>query len=408
MAEKLVMLALSPTMETGTIARWYKKEGDPIGSGDLLCEVETDKATMDYESTTEGTLLKIVAGAGASVRVGDTIAVAGSPGEDISPILEEQKKKPESAPPVQETRAPQTSESPIPGAVSAEEHLPGGVRASPLARDLAHRLGVSLSDVSGSGPGGRIVKEDVEKASKAKQEAPSQKPALAVPATEEHIPISEKRRVIAQRLSESKFSAPHYYLTVAVNMDTIIAARQELNKRSSPKISFNAFLIKLVASALKKNPVVNSTWSGNTIVRHHSIDIGLAVAQSDGLITPIVRDCAQKGIVGIDEELRDLVARARESKLSPQEYLGASFTISNLGSYGVRQFTAIINPPGSAILAVGEIFKDPLFHDDGSYEVHDTILLTLSCDHRVIDGAVAAEFARDLKNLMESPISVLY
>lgn len=400
MAEKIVMLALSPTMETGTIVKWHAKEGDEISSGDILCEVETDKATMDYESTVEGTLLKIISAEGSQVKVGEMIGIAGKPEEDISGLIgqaasETEKVETQKRAPIKETHKEQAQN------LSAQEHL--RVRASPLARQLASESGIDIQSIRGSGPGGRIIKEDVEKA--IKKERPSE--TLLSPQVEQKIPISEKRRIIAQRMSQSISSAPHFYLTVAVNMDHLIKSRNSLNSSLNSKVSFNAFFIKLTAEALSRNPAVNSSWGKDFIIRHNSIDIGLAVAQKDGLITPVVRDCANKGIVAIDEELRDLVNRGREGRLTIQEYTGGTFTISNLGSFGIRQFTAIINPPEAAILALGEIFEEQVISDE-KFRKQNSMLMTLSCDHRVIDGAVAAEFARDLKNIMENPITVLY
>lgn len=404
MAEKIVMLALSPTMETGTIVKWLKKEGDKISSGDILCEVETDKATMDYESTVEGMLLKITCSEGSKVKVGEMIGIAGETGEDISALLEQaqpaavgsktQKKVTAKEP---ETQQMQNIAPPI-----FQENIPETIKASPLAREMARQRGIDLQSIKGSGPGGRIIKEDIELAAQKKPVQKLEKPF------EQKIPISDKRRIIAQRMSQSMFSAPHFYITISVQMDHLIESRNALNRSTKSKISFNAFLIKLVAESLHRNPVINSSWDQDGILRHGSVDIGLAVAQKEGLITPVVRDCAHKGILAIDSELNDLVQRARIGKLSVQEYTGGTFTISNLGSYGIRQFTAIINPPESAILAVGEIFQEQHFNESGDCDIHKMMLMTLSCDHRVIDGAVAAEFGRDLKNIIENPITVLY
>ncbi len=403
MAEKIVMLALSPTMETGTIVKWLKKEGDEISTGDILCEVETDKATMDYESTVEGTLLKIISPEGSQVKVGEMIGIAGKPEEDISGLISQAAPETEKVETRKKAPSEEVHKQPAQNLPpSAQEHL--RVRASPLARQLASESGIDLQSVEGSGPGGRIIKEDIEKA--VKKEIPSQ--AKISPQAEQKISISEKRRIIAQRMSQSMSSAPHFYLTVAVRMDHLIQSRNSLNSSMNSKVSFNAFFIKLTAEALSRNPTVNSSWGQDFIIRHNSIDIGLAVAQKDGLITPVVRDCANKGIVAIDQELRDLVKRGREGKLTLQEYTGGTFTISNLGSFGIRQFTAIINPPEAAILALGEIFKEQVISDEGELIEHNSMLMTLSCDHRVIDGAVAAEFASDLKNIMENPITVLY
>lgn len=406
MAEKIVMLALSPTMETGTIVKWLKKEGDHINSGDVLCEVETDKATMDYESTFDGDLLKIVADSGSQVKVGDLIAISGKQGEPVEPLLaSEDGHKGNGRVSPSEAKAPEKTEHPEP-----QEEPRQKVKASPLAKEIARQKGIDLRTIKGSGPQGRIIKEDLEKVSpephRVEKPSPTVKPELR--SAEERIVISDKRKVIAKRLSESMFTAPHYYVTVKVNADTFLQARSTLNSRTSTKVSVNAFLVKFVAEALKRHPVVNSSWSGDSIIFHKSIDIALAVAQKDGLITPVVKNCQEKGILTIDKELKDLVERAREGKLQYEEYTGSTFTISNLGSYGVRNFTAIINPPESAILAVGEVYEELFRNNEKEIETGKFMDITLSCDHRVIDGAVAAEFAKDLKNIIEDPITVLY
>jgi pyruvate dehydrogenase E2 component (dihydrolipoamide acetyltransferase) len=385
MAEKLLMLALSPTMETGIIAKWLKKEGDPVESGDVLCEVETDKATMDYESPARGMLLKIVLPEGSSASIGDLIAIVGKEGEDVAGLLDEAPDRDKDD---EELRAaPDGSSEPV--------------RSSPLARKLAALNSLPLETIKGSGPAGRIVKADVDKALATAGAADSGQ-------TDTVIPISSKRRVIAQRLSESMSSAPHYYLKVPVEMDAVMASRSRLNDRLDVKVSINAFLIKFVAEALKRHPAVNASWTGDAIVQHGLADIGLAVAQKDGLITPVVRDCGHKGIVRIDQELDELIQKARTNALKPEEYTGATFTISNLGSYGIEEFTAIINPPGSAILAVGEIRREPVVQPDDTIQVKSVMKLTLSCDHRVIDGSVGAEFLTDLRNMLEEPVRVLY
>jgi pyruvate dehydrogenase E2 component (dihydrolipoamide acetyltransferase) len=406
MADKILMLALSPTMESGTIARWNKKEGDDVHNGDILCEVETDKATMDYESSIEGKLLKIIMPQGASVKVGDLIAIAGKDGEDISSLLARHSE--------QTAKQGQGSEAPsqkIPAKKSKtyEQVMePSRVKASPLAREIAHRKGVDLNTISGSGPEGRIIKEDIEHALVKKPEGKSvTTPVRAAISGIKEIPLTEKRKVIARRLSESMFTAPHFYLTVSVGADAVMALRKKVNANRDSKVSMNAFLIKIIAEILRKHPPMLSSWNGDTIIQFGAVDIAIAVAQRDGLITPVIRDCTSKGIVQIDNELKELVERARENKLIPEEYTGCSFTISNLGSYGVRQFTAIINPPASAILAIGEIFKENVFNENDEEVPRNTILMTLSCDHRVIDGALAALFAADLKQCMEDPIAVL-
>ncbi len=429
MAEQLKMLALSPTMDKGIIARWIKQEGEKVASGDVLCEVETDKASMDYESSADGVLLKILLPEGEIAAIGDPIAIVGKEGEDISDLVDAADRAPaEAAPPVPEpsdeaeqqpSQPPVADEKPAPAVAEPS----GFIRSTPLARKIADQNGLDLGRIEGSGPAGRIIKADVEKAiavapagkapepAKAKAEPAPAKPSAAAsqPSADDIVlPVTGKRRIIAQRLSESMYSAPHYYLKVPVLMDDLLAARTRLNSGPDQKVSMNAFLVKLVAEALKRHPMVNATWTGDTIVQHGKIDIGLAVAQTDGLITPVVRDCGSKGIVQIDRELKDLIDKARSNTLKPEEYTGATFTISNLGSYGIEEFTAIINPPGSAILAVGEIRKEPVVQPDDTLKVRSVMKLTLSCDHRVIDGSVGAEFLTDLRRLLEEPVRALY
>ena len=414
MAEKIVMTALSPTMETGVIGAWIKKEGEEIQSGDVLCEVETDKATMDYESTQEGVLLKIVVPEGGSAEVGQTIAVVGEEGEDTSGITVDDAPAPAlpSVPEGEEdaTQAAPDQAPPVPAAPAAAS--PGEwIPSSPLARIIAEKEGINLSLVRGTGPGGRIVKRDVEKA--LFSGAVRQKTVLPVSSAEkllreESNPVTQKRKVIAQRLSESKFTAPHYYLKLSVRADNLLSARKTLNSGREKKVSFNAFLMKFAAEALKLHPAVNSSWQEDSILSFGSADIGLAVAQEDGLITPVVKGCDTKGIVAIQEDLDTLIPKAQSGKLQPEEFTGATFTITNLGSFGIEEFTAIINPPGSAILAVGAVTRQIVIGPEGSQSVASVMKLTLSCDHRVIDGAVGAAFLKDLKDLIEYPVRVLY
>ncbi|MBD3241337.1 MAG: hypothetical protein GF331_12175 [Chitinivibrionales bacterium] len=416
MAEKLVMLALSPTMEQGTIAKWTKNEGDAIESGDVLCEVETDKATMEYESTAEGTLLKIVVPEGGRVGVGETIAVAGEKGEDISGLLEEtDQQKPaqpaESPPEEQPTDGQENAPAPSPTPVREPAPSPGPPPAapqdglppaSPLARRMAKERGIDIAQVAGSGPAGRVVKKDIEAFT------PSAAPAqAAATGADQTTRVSEKRRVIAQRLSESYLSSPHYFLRNHVRMDSLMDARRQINAQTEQKLSLNSFIIKLCAEALKRHPMVNATWQGDSITTFGRIDIALAVSQKDGLITPVVRNCGAKGIIQIDQELRDLIGRARENKLAPEDYTNSTFSISNLGTFGVREFTAIINPPGSAILAIGEMFKEAVVGENDEIRAQHTSVFTLSCDHRILDGAVAAAFFHDLTVLFEQPLRAL-
>jgi len=459
MAEKMLMLALSPTMEEGTIISWSKKEGDTVAAGDIVCEVETDKATMDYESLQAGTILKILVQEGNSARVEQAIAIVGESGENIDDLLKEITKA-ASEPAVGETSGGETAvretapgadvaREAAPAAAAARETAPGAniagettpaaavrepagkerLKASPLARNMAAEAGIDLSVLNGSGPDGRIVKQDVETvmehgvpfrsapgiSSTAGTAAVERGTAFgsgsATGIVEEHIPVSRKRAVIARRLAESKFSAPHYYLGLSVLIDNVLESRDRLNSRRAkgeePKLSLNAFLIKMTAEAIKRHPIVNAGWEESEIHVFGSVDIGLAVALEDGLITPIVRNCGAKGIIQIDRELRELIRKAKSGKLTPEEYTGATFSISNLGSYGIEEFTAIINPPASAILAVGTAVKQPKELEDGSIKFHNTMKITLSCDHRVIDGAVGAEFLRTLKAVIEDPLNAL-
>lgn len=460
MAEKLLMIALSPTMEQGTIVEWLRKEGQDVAIGDVICTVETDKATMDYESAQEGKLLAILKPEGSQAAVGETIAVIGAEGEDISNLIEQPKagkdeggtrpdtERGKAAPletsgtVVREKAERETSagmperrereaarEAPqpaparrngrqsAPGAgISAEYHTPGEIKASPLARKIARRRGIEIAMVRGTGPGGRIVKEDVENytpgaaaARPASSDADAQAAAAGMQALEEkRIPLGGKRAVIARRLSESKYTAPHYYLTKAVFMDEIFRARESLNKRAKEKTGLNAFIMKLAASALVRNPAVNSSWGEDEIIRHGSVDIGVAVALPDGLIVPVVRNCERKGILQIDAELRVLVEKARTNRLMPEEFSGATFTISNLGNFGIDQFTAIINPPGAAILALGTAKKEPVVDENDTITIRQVMRMTLSCDHRIIDGAVGAAFMAELAAMMENPMAALY
>lgn len=444
MAEKIYMIALSPTMEEGRISSWKVKEGDAVKNGSVLCEVETDKAVMEYESPAEGTILKIVLQEGRSAKVGDLVAIVGKPGEDFSGLLAEAAAAKASG---SEQRAEaRTRESPAarsepaepahgpaaqggpagPEAISASAQPPdaaavssagplgygGYPKSSPLARKLAAERGLDLRAIAGSGPDGRVVKRDVEKLAAAG--ASVEAAVSAGGATrggcgpeDRTIPVSGMRAVIAKRLSESAFQAPHYFLRSRVVMDQLLDARGRINAETNPKVSLNAFFMKFAAEALKRHPLVNSTWKGSSIEVHGSADVGLAVALPDGLVTPVVRNCGNKGVMEIDRELAVLVDKARKGGLKPEEYSGATFSISNLGNYGIEEFTAIINPPGSAILAVGAVVKEPVVDDDDAIAIRRVMHMTLSCDHRTIDGAVGAAFLKDLATMMEDPLRAL-
>lgn len=412
MAEKLVMLALSPTMEKGTITRWLKREGDAVHSGDALCEVETDKATMEYETTAQGVLLKILAQAGSSVALGETIAIVGKAQEDISALLQNQETKAtQQPPPVRAEKEPEphpaeqlSSQEAAHPAQSRHSHA--AIAASPLARHLAREKNIDLSMVYGTGPGGRVVKSDIDH-----YHGPTINTQLP-PTQDGHLPeqvvaLSQRRRVIAQRLSESYQQAPHYFLRNPVCADALMRLREEVNSTRQQKLSLNAFLIKLSAHALTHHPLVNASWAEESIIMHERVDIALAVAHPQGLITPVVRDCHKKGIAQIDTELKELITLARENHLKPEQLSLSTFSLSNLGSAGIREFTAIINPPAAAILAVGELFREPFVNSREELGIRRAMVLTLSCDHRVLDGAVAAAFFAELKEIIENPALVL-
>lgn len=451
MAVPVPMLALSPTMTEGTIAAWKFKEGDEIKRGAVLCEVETDKAVMDYEAGAQGTLLKIVAPAGSSVKVGDLIAVIGTKGEDITSILAQasagpQTPSPSSGPsqpakseettkpvPIPKETPPISQKEPVPAIIqeerptSAPVFQSGIAPSSPLARKLAQQAGVDLRQIQGSGPGGRIVKRDISRyldSLTVVQGTAAQKSGVQGPVTpaaaslnapmDRSIPVSRLRQTIARRLGESMQEAPHFYLRMAIDMEHLINLRSSYNqaRKDGFTISFNAMFMKLTAMAIVKHPQINSTWLGDRIQLHSRIDVALAVALEEGLVAPVVRDCAHKGIEEIERELRDLIARAKDGNLKPEDYEGATFTISNLGAWGVEEFTAIINPPGSAILALGAIKKEPVVRTDSqgqdSIVIRPMLRATLSSDHRTIDGAVAAAFMKDLAAIWEDPAKALF
>ncbi len=410
MAEKVFMIALSPTMEEGAILKWRKKVGDAVKMDDILCDVETDKASMEYVSSQEGVLLAIVKDVGASAKVGDTIAVIGEAGEDPAPLIAESAPSATPAAPMPGTGSASTpggtaGSAAAPAESNADASANGRTKSSPLARRIAAEKGLNVAEIPGSGPGGRVVKADVEgytPAVSVKTSVPASSPL-----NNERIPVSRKRGTIAKRLSESLFTAPHFFLTLGIEMDGLLAAREKLNEKRKDKLGLNAFLIKFLAEALKRHQALNASWEGDYIQNHASVDIAIAVAQPDGLITPVVRDCGSKGVLQIETELRDLIDRARNNQLKPDDYSGATFTISNLGSFGIEEFTAIINPPGAAILALGATVKTPVVADDDSIVIKKIMKVTLSCDHRVIDGAVGAAFLTEFKGMVEDPYRVL-
>jgi pyruvate dehydrogenase E2 component (dihydrolipoamide acetyltransferase) len=414
MAEKLLMIALSPTMTEGTITKWKKAEGESFTSGDLLCEVETDKASMDYEAPRKAVLLKIVVPQGGKASVGDTIAVIGKEGED--PGTFDVKPSQEKAAPADLAAKPSVLPQALQPVLSqTRPQAPAGFpRSSPLARKLALELDIDLRMVKGSGPEGRVTEKDIRQFSASEEKESSRHESASVDGVRPTArpkptldPIGGKRAVIARRLGESMFSAPHFYLKKRVNAELLAETRARINKSRQKPISFNAILLKLSAMALARHPEINVYWRGDALEKRSVVDVGLAVALPDGLITPIIRDCDSKGIERIDEELSLLVDKAKSKGLAPEEYEGAGFTITNLGSFGIDEFTAIINPPASAILAVGALRKRAVVGEDDVIRVGKTMDLTLGCDHRSIDGAVGAGFLADLATLLEDPFRAL-
>jgi pyruvate dehydrogenase E2 component (dihydrolipoamide acetyltransferase) len=409
MAIKIQMPKLSDTMDTGRILKWLKKEGEKVAPGDVIAEVETDKANMDMEAYDEGTLLKIVAAEGARVPIGGLIAVLGAAGEDISEIgvvtensLAQEASQKGSVPPQPENLVSAVTASPRPQAGESPSSKGNGkVKASPLAKNLARERGIDIETVKGSGTDGRIIRRDVESAAPG-----SAKRQVVSSGGFKDVPLTMMREAIAKRLAKSNVEAPHFFLTVEVRMESAISFRESLNSYDEQnKISFNDMIVKACAMALQEHPEVNATFMKDRIRIFGDVHIGVAVAIEDGLITPVVHDVDKKGLREVSVESKDLAARARERKLRPEEYSGSTFTVSNLGMFGVDEFTAIINPPEAAILAVGAIVEKPVV-EDGQIKIGKRMRMTLSSDHRVVDGAMAAQFMQTLKRIIESPATL--
>ena len=414
MAIVINMPRLSDTMTEGVVAKWHVKVGDAITEGTLLAEIETDKATMDFEAFPgqEGTLLHIGVGEGETSPVDTILAVIGAKGEDISALLSGASAAPAPVPapaaaPAAAEPAPAPAPSPAPVAAPAPAE-DSRVKASPLAKSLAAEKGVDLRAVTGSGEGGRIVKRDIETAASTPAVASSAAPtAVSYPSSGyQDTPISQMRKTIAKRLSESKFTAPHFYLTMSVDMDAAIEARQALNASGDHRISFNDLVVKAVAKGLKKHPAVNSAWLGDVIRTNYDVHVGVAVAVEDGLLVPVVRHADAKSLTQISAEVKDFAQRAKTKKLQPADWEGNTFTISNLGMFGIDQFTAIVNPPDSCILAVGGIQSVPVVKN-GQVVPGNIMKLTLSCDHRVVDGATGSAFLNSMKAFLESPVTMM-
>jgi pyruvate dehydrogenase E2 component (dihydrolipoamide acetyltransferase) len=443
----ILMPALSPTMEKGNLAKWLKKEGDKVKSGDVIAEIETDKATMEVEAVDEGTIAKILVPEGTQdVPVNDVIAVLAGDGEDVTTAGASAGKPPPKAaapkpvaPPAAAAAAPAAAPRPAPAATPAPQAAAaapqtngrGRIFSSPLARRLAKEAGIDLSRIAGSGPHGRIIAHDVEEAKsgkglKAPAAAPSPAPALAPsmsdqqvlalfePGSYEIVPHDNMRRTIAQRLTASVQTVPHFYLTIDCDIGKLIAAREEINmaaptdkeKRPLYKLSVNDFVIKAMAVALQRVPNCNVSWTEGGMVKHKHSDIGVAVAMPGGLITPIVRKAETKSLSVISSEMKDFAARARARKLKPEEYQGGTTAVSNLGMYGIKDFTAVINPPHATILAVGTSEERPVVRA-GKIEIAHMMSVTLSCDHRAVDGALGAEMIGAFKQLIENPVMMM-
>jgi len=407
MAIKISMPKLSDTMTEGHLVKWLKKEGDRVEASEIIAEAESDKATMELEAFDSGVLLKIIVPEGGKVPVGGTLAIIGEKGEDITPLL--------NSGPVMET--PPSADSPLlpdslPSVPKAEAISDDGlitsgtgrIKASPLARKLAAERGIDLRRISGSGTGGRIIVRDINAAPAAAPAAPRQ---VVVGREDQNLPLSTMRIAIAKRLTESKNTAPHFYLTMDIDMDQAVALRTNLNTlQSEVKISYNDLIVKATAQALIRHPMVNASFQEQSIVQRGRVDIGVAVAIEDGLITPIVRQADRKSLLEISQEVRALAEKARTRKLLPDEYTGSTFTISNLGMYDITHFTAIINPPEAAILAVGSVRRIPVVRENQVVPGW-RMQVTLSCDHRVVDGAAGALFLQELKRLLENPVAIL-
>lgn len=428
MAIKIEMPKLSDTMEEGVIASWNVKEGDQVSAGDIIAEVETDKATMEVEAFDDGTVLKILVGEGDAVPLGGLMAVLGEEGEDISDILEgtggdssekkedtsdkkaedEPEEKSEDEEKSKEKEKDEKESKPDSSSSKKESSSSdnGRIKASPLARKMAEDKGIDLSTVEGSGPGGRIIKVDIEEYKETEAAQPAADQAFKSLESKE-VKVSQMRKTIARRLSESKFTSPHFYETIDIDMKPAMVARKQINDTNEDvKISFNDIVVKACAIALTRHQYVNSSWNEDVIKQHGDVHVAVAVAIEEGLTTPVIRHADKKGLLQISSETRELAGLARDRKLQPEQMEGSTFTISNLGMFGIEEFTAIINPPNACILAVGTIRDVPVV-ENGEVVPGKRMKVTLSSDHRIVDGAKAAEFLNTVRNLLEKPLAML-
>src|SRR5690554_2397011 len=412
--EIITMPRLSDTMTEGTVAAWLKKVGDKVSEGDILAEIETDKATMEFESFYSGTLLHIGIQEGESAPVDSVLAIVGPEGTDVSgviasggkPVAKKSEKK-------ENQSSSESTKKEEPAKEESAKNNTGRIFASPLAKKIAEEKGIDLSQVKGSGENGRIVKSDVENFTSSEKavESKVEKSSVQtfVPAGETHaeeVKNSQMRKTIAQRLSESKYTAPHYYLTIEIDMDNAIASRKTINSLPDTKVSFNDMVVKACAMALKKHPKVNSQWTENATIINHHVNIGMAVAVEDGLVVPVINHTDLLSLTQIGSTVKDLAGKAKNKKLQPKEMEGSTFTVSNLGMFGIKEFTSIINQPNSAILSVGAIIEKPVVKN-GQIVIGNTMTVTLACDHRTVDGATGAEFLQTLRSYIENPVTML-
>jgi pyruvate dehydrogenase E2 component (dihydrolipoamide acetyltransferase) len=427
MSITIEMPKLSDTMTEGTLLRWIKKVGDSVQVGDVIAEVETDKATMEMEAFDEGTLAEVYVEEGQKVQVGQKLAILTGEGEEVPKAQSQSAKAGPDKDGKDTTPEAVTSEKKEPARATAgviperpKQSVPSAetsqsrTKASPLARKVAAELGVELSQISGSGPGGRIVRSDVLAAAKTEPKAPERAPAAPKPEpakADQRIPLSGMRRTIANRLLEAKTTIPHFYLQAEIDAQPLVSLRQQINSAAEaaglPKITVNDFILKASAVAAARVPQANAAFAGDAIVQHADVQLACAVAIDEGLVTPVIREAQRKSLSQISSEIKDLAARARTKKLKPEEYQGGTITVSNLGGYGVEQFFAIINPPQSVIVSVGAIVAKPVVNAQGQIVAGQRIVLGLSCDHRVVDGAIGAQLLAELKRLLETPALML-
>ena len=421
MAEVINMPRLSDTMEEGTLAKWFKKVGDTVKEGEILAEIETDKATMEFESFHDGILLHIGIDEGSTAPVDSIIAIIGSKGEDISSLLKNAdiKVKEEPKPEVKEEPKPEVKEEPKPEVkeepkpevkeepkpVSNNNKPSDRILISPLAKSLAKEKGIDISSVKGTGDNGRIIKRDIDSFKPSNYSQFSQ-PSPQLTESSYETQNSTMRKAIAKRLADSKFSAPHYYLNIELEMDNMISFRKQFIQTQNIKISFNDIIAKAVSLSLAKHPKVNSRWYDDKIIFNEHVHLGVAVAVDDGLIVPIVKFANSKDLPQINSEIKDFAERAKNKKLTPAEIEGSTFTISNLGMFGIESFTSIINQPNSAILSIGAIVQKPIIKNN-EVVLGNTMKLTLACDHRTVDGATGSLFLKTLKEYVENPVSIL-